>query len=121
MDKTDNKSIDAYIENYPPNVQEILQTIRKLVKKEVPEASETISYGIPTFKINGKYLIYFAGFKDHISIYPVTPAMEKVKEISKYRTGKGTLQFKLDKPVPFDLIQELVKLRVKERLSEEKK
>lgn len=120
MDKPSNQTIDEYIDIFPKEVQEILQTIRKMVKDVSPDPTESISYGIPTFKVNGKPLIYFAAFKDHISVYPVTPAMETVKEISEYRTGKGTLQFKLKNSIPFDLIQKLIKLRVREKLSEVK-
>lgn len=104
-------------------MQEILQKLRKLVKEEVPEADETISYGIPTYKLNGKYVVYLAAFKDHISIYPVFAEMEKeLKEIAEYRTGKGTLQFSLSKPVPFSFIHKVIKCLVeinKERTKQE--
>jgi uncharacterized protein YdhG (YjbR/CyaY superfamily) len=105
------KTIDEYLDNFPKEVQEILEKIRKIVKEIVPkEAEETISYGIPTVKLNGKYLVYFAGFKNHISLYPIPPVPAIFeKEISPFVKGKGTIQFPLDKPIPYDLIKEFVK------------
>ncbi|MGH7196308.1 MAG: iron chaperone [Candidatus Saccharimonadales bacterium] len=111
------KNIDEYIQNFPPSTQEILQKIRRVMHGVVPEAEEVISYGIPTFKLKGKPVAYFAGYEKHVSVYPV-PAGDEVfqKEIAPYRKGKGTLQFPLDKPIPYDLIEKVVKLLLKERL-----
>jgi len=116
MVKTNFQTIDEYIRSFPKDVQKILEQVRQTIKEVVPEAEETISYRIPTFKLNGKYLVYFAGWKRHISIYPVSAAMEKnIKEMSVYKTsGKGTIQFPLDKPLPVSLIKKIVQYRVRE-------
>lgn len=116
MSRVQFNSIDEYINSFPKDVQNILQILRQEIKKEVPEETvETISYGIPTFKLNGKYVVYFAGFKKHISIYPILHAEgEIVKEIEPYIKGRGTLQFQLDKPLPLPLIRKVVKILVKE-------
>ena len=110
-------SIDEYIATFPKDVQKILKQIRKTIKTAAPKADEKISYGIPTFTMNNKYLIYFAGWKNHVSIYPIpTGSTAFNKEISKYAAGKGTLKFPLDKPIPLKLITEIVKLKVTESL-----
>jgi uncharacterized protein YdhG (YjbR/CyaY superfamily) len=109
------KKIDDYIKNFPPATKKKLQQIRTTIKKITPGAEEVISYSIPAFKLNKKILVYFAGWKDHVSIYPVPRAnLALQKEISRYQTGKGTLQFSLDKPLPVNVISKIVKLRVKE-------
>ena len=109
------KDIDEYISAFPLEIQKVLGQVRKLIKKEAPEAEEAISYAIPTFKLNNTYLIYFAGYKNHFSIYPVPKGSETFqKEISAHKTGKGTLQFAYDKPVPDALINKIVKFSVKE-------
>jgi uncharacterized protein YdhG (YjbR/CyaY superfamily) len=112
------KDIDEYIARFPIDVQELLEQIRVTIKKVVPEAEETISYGIPTFNLNGTYLIYFAAYKYHIGFYPVPIAIEEVdKAFASYKTsGKGTIQFPLNKPMPLKLITKLVKFRVKENM-----
>lgn len=112
------KDIDEYIARFPPNIQEILEQIRVTIKKVVPEAEETISYGIPTFNLNGTYLIYFAAYKNHIGFYPVPHAIDQVdKDFASYKTsGKGTIQFPLNKPIPLKLITKLVKFKVKENI-----
>lgn len=103
-------SIEEYIARFPPEVQEILEKIRTTIRKAAPEAQETISYDIPTFTLRDIYLIYFAAYKKHISIYPVpTGTAEFNEEIAAYQTGKGTLQFPLDKPIPYGLIRKIVK------------
>jgi uncharacterized protein YdhG (YjbR/CyaY superfamily) len=85
------------------------------IKDVVPGAEETISYQIPTFKLNGSYLIYFAGWKNHVSLYPVPRGNDLFKkELSNYKGGKGTVQFSLDKPIPIPLIKKIVKYRIKE-------
>lgn len=122
MSRVQFATIDEYIKSFPKDVQDTLQDLRENIKKEVPGAEETISYGVPTFKLNGKYVVYFAGFKKHISIYPVTTPVEKsLKEVAQYRTGKGTLQFPMDKPLPFPLIRKIVKILVKENEKRSKK
>ncbi len=109
------KNIDEYIRNYPENVQKILQAIRNLIAKEIPAGVEVIKYGIPTFRLNGKNLIHFGGYKSHIGFYPAPRAIEKFKdELAEYEGGKGTVQFPLDKPIPYDLIKRIVQFRVTE-------
>jgi uncharacterized protein YdhG (YjbR/CyaY superfamily) len=110
-------SIHEYIASFPDDVQEILQELRETIKAAAPDAGETISYGIPTFTLNGKYLIYFAGWKNHISIYPIPTGTEAFnKQVSKYVGGKGTLKFPMDKPLPTRPITKIAKLRVAENL-----
>ena len=109
------KSIDEYIATFPKDVQKILEELRATIKAAAPDAEETISYNIPTFTLHGTYLIYFAGWKNHISIYPIPSGSEAFnKEVSQYVEGKGTLKFPLDKPLPLKLITKIVKLRVAE-------
>jgi uncharacterized protein YdhG (YjbR/CyaY superfamily) len=109
------RDIDEYIAGFPEEVQQILQQVRATIRQAAPEAEETISYAIPTFKLAGKYLIYFAGHTSHVGLYPVPAAGgELAEEISRYQAGKGTLRFPLDRPIPFDLITKVVKLRAKE-------
>lgn len=110
-------SIDEYIASFPKDMQNILEKLRETIKAAAPEAKETISYQIPTFTLNGKYLIYFAGWKNHISIYPIPTGSETFnKEVSQYIEGKGTLKFPIDKPLPLKLITKIVKLKVAENL-----
>ncbi|HKY30517.1 MAG TPA: DUF1801 domain-containing protein [Pyrinomonadaceae bacterium] len=115
MKRTAAKDVDEYIAGFPNDVQKILKKIRTTIRKAAPKAGEKISYGIPTFTLNDRYLIYFAGFKNHVSIYPAPRGSAEFKqELSKYKGGKGTVQFPLDKPIPFDLITRIVKFRIKE-------
>jgi uncharacterized protein YdhG (YjbR/CyaY superfamily) len=108
-------SMDEYIATFPEDVQTLLKQVRKTIKTAAPEAGERISYGIPTFTLNDKYLIYFAGWKSHISIYPIPVGDEAFnQEISQYVAGKGTLKFPIDKPLPLKLITKIVKLKVAE-------
>ena len=117
MKRTAAKDIDEYIAGFPDDVQKILKKIRSTIRKAAPGAKETISYAIPTFTLNGRYLIYFAAFKKHVSIYPAPRGSEEFKkELTAYEGGKGTVQFPLDKPIPFDLITRIVKFKVKESL-----
>ena len=116
--KSKINSIDEYIETFPKEVQTILQQVRSTMRAAAPEAEEKISYGIPTFTLNGKYLIYFAGWKHHISIYPIPTGDDAFnQEIAQYVAGKGTLKFPIDKPMPLKLIRKIVKLKVAESLS----
>ncbi len=110
-------SIDEYIAGFPKETQKVLEQVRAIIKNTAPDTEETISYAIPTFTMNKKYLIYFAGYKNHISLYPApTGNASFEKEIKPYRSGKGTVQFPLDKPLPIDLIKRIVKYRMKENL-----
>ena len=115
------KDVDQYIKSFPSGTQKMLQQIKTAVKKLAPDSEEVISYGIPAFKLSGKNLVYFAGWKEHVSMYPVPKGNKTLqKEISRYQTGKGTLQFSLDKPLPLKLITKIVKLRMKENLERAK-
>jgi uncharacterized protein YdhG (YjbR/CyaY superfamily) len=108
--------IDAYIAGFPEDVQQILEKIRTTIQKAAPNAEETINYGIPTFTLKGN-LVHFAGFKKHIGFYPTPTGIEKFKkELSVYEGAKGSVQFPLDKPIPYGLISKIVKFRVKENL-----
>lgn len=114
-------TVDEYIVDFPTEIQKKLQEIRATIKKSAPDAKEVISYAIPAFKLNGIDLVYFAGFKNHIGFY-ATPTGHKefVDELSKYKQGKGSVQFPLDKPLPYTLITKIVKFRVKENLEKAK-
>ena len=108
-------NIDEYIAGFPNNVQEILEKIRMTIRKAAPGAEEKISYRIPGFSLKGSYLIYFAAFKNHIGLYPAPRGIAEFKEaLALYQTGKGTMRFPLDKPIPFGLISKIVRFRVKE-------
>jgi uncharacterized protein YdhG (YjbR/CyaY superfamily) len=116
--KSKINSMDEYIGMFPEDIQTILQEVRRTIQAAAPEAGEKISYGIPTFTLNGKYLIYFAGWKHHISIYPIPTGSDVFnEEIAPYVSGKGTLKFPIDKPMPLKLITKIVKLNVAENLS----
>ena len=116
--KSKINSMDEYIDTFPEDIQTILKQVRKTIKAAAPEAGERISYGIPTFTLNDKYLIYFAGWKHHISIYPIPIGDDAFnQEIAPYVAGKGTLKFPIDKPMPLKLITKIVKLKVAESLS----
>ncbi len=119
-DQTAPKTIDEYIAGYPPNVQKILQQIRRTIRKAAPDAEETISYRMPTFTLKGN-LVYFAAFKSHIGFYPIPTGIEAFKkELAVYKQGKGSVQFPIDKPLPVNLIARIVKFRVKENLERAK-
>ena len=114
--KTSPNGIDEHIAKFPKDVQEILEKVRATIQKAAPNAEETINYGIPTFTLAGN-LVHFAGFKNHIGFYPTPSGIEKFKkELSVYKGAKGSVQFPLDKPIPYTLISRVVKFRVKENL-----
>ena len=106
-----------YIADQKPAQRKALKALRATIRKAAPKVTERLSYGIPVFDLDGKYLLYIAGFKAHVSLYPSTPAMEKKcgKAIAPYRHGRGTLRFALDKPLPLGLVTKLTKARVAER------
>ena len=113
--QTTPKNINEYVAGFPKDVQEILEKIRMTIRKAAPDAEETISYQMPTFKLNGTYLVYFAAFKNHIGFYPTPTGTAKFqKELAGYKSGKGSIQFPLDDPMPYGLITRIVKFRVKE-------
>ena len=110
------KTVDEYISMFPDDVQDILEKVRRTIKESAPGAEEAISYRMPAFKLNGS-LVWFAAFKDHIGFFPTSSGREAFKkELSKYKGGKGTVQFPIDEPIPFDLVKKIVKYRVKENL-----
>jgi len=111
------KNIDEYIAGFPEDIQEKLQRIRMTIRAAAPDAEEKISYQMPTFYLKGN-LVHFAAFKEHIGFYPTPTGTEKFqKELAAYKVAQGTARFPLDKPIPFDLITEIVKFRVKENLA----
>lgn len=108
------KTIDDYIAGYPAEVQEILQRMRKTIQAAAPDATEAMAYGIPTFRLNGN-LVHLGGYKKHIGFYPAPSGIEAFKnELSEYVAGKGSLQFPIDKPIPYQLVTKIVKYRVQE-------
>jgi uncharacterized protein YdhG (YjbR/CyaY superfamily) len=110
-------SIDEYIASCPEETHERLQSIRAAIKKIAPEAKEKISYQIAAFELNGRNLIHFAGWKNHVSLYPILAVDEALKEeISRYVDGKGTLKFPLDEPLPMKLINKIIKLHLAQNL-----
>lgn len=114
------KNIDEYIAGFPENVQHMLQQIRETIQKAAPKAEEAISYAMPTFKLNGN-LIHFAGYKNHIGLYPAPQGIEAFKkELSAYKGAKGSVQFPLDQPMPLALITKIVKFRVAQSLEKGK-
>ena len=114
------RSIDEYIGSFSKEIQDILQKIRITIRKAAPTAEEAISYAIPTFKLNGN-LVHFAAFKNHIGFYPAPTGSEAFKkELSVYKSGKGSVQFPLDKPIPLALITKIVKYRVQENTQKQK-
>ncbi|MDR7212519.1 DUF1801 domain-containing protein [Flavobacterium piscis] len=121
METKKPENIDEYIGGFPNDVQEILEKIRMVIQKAAPDAKEKISYAMPAFNQNG-IVVYFAAFKTHIGLYALPTGHEAFKdELSEYKSGKGSVQFPLNKPIPYDLITKIVKFRVKENLEKAKK
>jgi uncharacterized protein YdhG (YjbR/CyaY superfamily) len=111
------KNIDEYIASFSPDIQAILEKIKLTIRQAAPNAQETISYGIPAFTLDG-ILVYFAAFKKHIGFYPPVRGDAKLEKlISPYAGEKGNLRFPLHQPIPYDLIERIVKLRVKQNIS----
>ena len=108
------QTIDAYIAGFPEDVQAILQQVRRTIHEAAPEATEAISYQMPTFKLHGN-LVHFGAFENHIGFYPVPSGMAAFEEeLAAYKQGKGSVQFPLNKPMPLDLIRRIVEFRVQE-------
>jgi len=108
------KDIDSYIAQFPADVQAVLQEVRATIRHAAPEAEETISYMMPSFKQHG-ILVHFAAWKNHIGLYPPISGDKALeKAVARYAGPKGNLQFPLDEPIPYDLIERIVKLRVKQ-------
>lgn len=114
-------TIDEYIAGFPVDIQLILDQVRSTIKQAAPDAEESISYGMPAYKTHGKPLVYFAGFKNHIGFYATpTGHAEFAKELSKYKQGKGSVQFPIDQPMPLELIAQIVAFRVIENQEKSK-
>lgn len=113
MKRAQARNIDDYISDFPKEVQEKLEKVRATIKQIAPEAVETIKYAMPTFMLKGKNLVFFAGFKNHIGFYPTPLGLRDFeKDLSHYKTGKGSIQFPLDQPIPYNLIEKIVKFRM---------
>jgi uncharacterized protein YdhG (YjbR/CyaY superfamily) len=109
------RTIDDYIAEFPPGTQQALRQVRALVAAEAPGATETISYAIPTFDLNGRHLVHFAGYAHHIGLYPMASGTAAfLEELKPYKSGKGSVQFPLSKPLPLELIRRIVAFRVGE-------
>jgi uncharacterized protein YdhG (YjbR/CyaY superfamily) len=106
-------SIEEYIADFPEEIQPLLNQVRSTIKQAAPDAEESIGYGMPAYKTHGKPLVYFAAFKNHIGFYATpTGHAEFAKELSKYKQGKGSVQFPIDQPMPLELIAQIVEFRV---------
>jgi uncharacterized protein YdhG (YjbR/CyaY superfamily) len=116
MAKTDFKSVDEYIPTHPEHVQSILRRVRSTIRKALPGAEEVISYQIPTYKLDGGAVLYFAGWKQHYSLYPAGDRLVAAfkDELARYEVDKGTIRFPLSEPVPVKLIERIAKFRAKE-------
>lgn len=106
-------NIDEYIADFPEDVQFLLNQVRSIINQAAPDAEESIGYGMPAYKTHGKPLVYFAAFKNHIGFYATpTGHAEFAKELSKYKQGKGSVQFPIHQPMPLELIAQIVEFRV---------
>jgi uncharacterized protein YdhG (YjbR/CyaY superfamily) len=115
-------TVDNYIKSFPENIQILLEQVRTTIKENAPDAAESITYQMPAYKTNGKPLVYFAAFSNHIGFYATpTGHSEFAKELSQYKQGKGSVQFPYNKPIPFELIGRIVRFRVKENLAKKHK
>ncbi len=120
MQTTRSNDIDSYIAVFPLETQELLKQLRAAIREAAPEAEEVISYKMPAYKLHG-ILVYFAGCNNHVGFYPTSTGTEAFKkELSGYKGGKGSVQFPKDKPIPVELVREIVKFRVKENLEKAK-
>lgn len=116
------KTVDEYISKYPPEVQNILVKIREIVKKVAPEATEGINYGMPAYKTFGKQLVFFAAYEHHIGFYATPTGHEEFSaELSNYKQGKGSVQFPINQPIPYELIERITIFRVSENEKKYKK
>lgn len=113
--KNEITNVEEYIAQFSEEVQEKLQLLRMIIQENAPDAVESISYGMPAYKLRTKPLVYFGGYAKHIGFYATPSGHEKFKaQLSKYKQGKGSVQFPLNEPLPVDLIAEIVKFRAKE-------
>ena len=115
MKKTIPETVEAYIGQFPKATQQILVELRNTIKAAAPDAEEMISYAMPAYKAHGKPLVYFAAYENHIGFYATPTGHEAFKkELSKYKQGKGSVQFPIDEPMPLQLITKIVKFRTRE-------
>jgi uncharacterized protein YdhG (YjbR/CyaY superfamily) len=112
------KTIEEYIASFPKEAKHILEELRQAVKESAPQAEESISYGMPTFKLCGKRLAYFAAWKSHVGFYPGTAALEAFKqELAPFKQAKGSVQFPYAEPIPLELVKRIVKFKAQENQS----
>jgi uncharacterized protein YdhG (YjbR/CyaY superfamily) len=120
-DKKRFATIDEYISTFPEESQAVLEKVRQAIHKAAPEAVETMSYGMPTFNLNGKHVVFFAGWKRHISLYPLPAGDEAFQQaLSHYKRAKGSIQFPFDKPIPYDFVEHMVTLLMRESPAKER-
>jgi uncharacterized protein YdhG (YjbR/CyaY superfamily) len=113
-------TVDEYIASFPPDVQRTLEEVRAAIRAAVPGTEERISYGIPTFSLDGHYVVYFSGWKRHVSVYPIPDTADDKtfdRQLAPYKAGKGTLKFALDKPIPIELIGRVAARLLEQRLA----
>lgn len=115
MAKKPPATVDAYINRFPEDVRRVLKRMRQTILTAAPGAVESISYQMPAYKLDGKPLVYFAGWKTHVGFYPIPSGVAAFeKELSRYKRAKGSVQFPLDRPIPYGLVKRIVRFRVKE-------
>jgi len=115
------QTIDEYVETFPEDVQRILKRLRQTIQEAAPEATEAISYQMPTFKLNGDFLVSFAAWKNHIGMYPMPSGTEAFeRESAPYKGAKSTVRFPIEKPIPYDFVKKIVALRMKENQKKKK-
>lgn len=115
MNRSIASSIDDYVAQFPIATQKALEEMRALIRASAPDATEKISYAMPTFDLNGRHLVHFAGYEKHIGFYPIPTGIEAFKkDLAPYKMGKGSVQFPLGSPLPTELIRKIVEFRVKE-------
>ena len=115
MPRSAATTIDEYIAEFPPETQAVLQEMRTLIRENAPDATETISYSIPTFDLNGTHVVHFAGYAHHVGFYPTGKgAAQFAEELSAFKGGKGSVQFPLGEPLPTDLIRRIVVFRAEQ-------
>ena len=120
-DKKRFTTIGEYILTFPGEIQAVLEKVRQAIHHAAPESAETMSYGMPTFDLNGKHLVFLAGWKHHISLYPLPAGDEAFQqELAHYKRAKGTIQFPLDKPISYDFVEQIVTLLMRESPEKER-
>lgn len=109
-------NVDEYIHSFPEEIQQILRKIQQTIRQVIPNGEEVISYGIPTIKLGGRYVVYYSAWKDHISLYPIPGNnAELLNKLEPFKAGKGTLKFPLDQPIPYDVIKAVAAEFLRER------